>query len=235
MSDKKESSQLLTPISILIAGAFIAGAVYLSGGVGNTDTMVENDDTGNEQAAVSIREVTKDDYILGNPDAKIKLVEFSDMDCPFCGRFHITMKQLMAEYGEGGDVAWVYRHLPLTSLHPNARKKAEAGECVGELGGNTAFWKFLDDIFENSGNGDLTLLTDYAVNAGVDGDEFDECLASGKTASAVEEDEKDAFNAGARGTPYSLIVMDGTPPRAVPGALPIDTLRSIIDSLIESE
>jgi len=83
------------------------------------------------------------DYVGGNKDAKFSLVEFSDIDCPFCKRFHPTAQKLVDTYK--GQVNWVYRQFPLDQLHPNARMKAQGARCAGKLGGAEAFWKYLDN------------------------------------------------------------------------------------------
>jgi protein-disulfide isomerase len=92
----------------------------------------------------NVNPVTSDDHVKGNPDSPITIVEYSDFDCPFCSRFHATLEQVMAE---NDDVAWVYRHFPLTQLHPNAAAVAAASECVADLEGNDAFWTFTDGYF----------------------------------------------------------------------------------------
>ena len=120
-------------------------------------------------------------HILGNPGAPVKLVEFSDFECPFCKRFHLTMKRLMNEYGEDGKVAWVYRHFPLVSLHSKARREAQAAECASELGGNEAFWAYSDRLFEvapSNNRLDLALLPRIAQLIGLDRAKFEACLAS---------------------------------------------------------
>ena len=98
--------------------------------------------------AKAMRPVSKDsDHIRGNPAAPVTLVEYSDFECPFCKRFHTTAKRLVDE--SGGRVKWVYRHFPLDELHPvKARQEAVASECAAELGGNDAFWKFADRLYE---------------------------------------------------------------------------------------
>jgi protein-disulfide isomerase len=90
--------------------------------------------------------VTSADYVKGNRNGQVFLIEYSDYECPFCTRFHPTAQKVVDTYSEA---AWVYRHFPLDQLHPNARPAAEAAECVGELGGEDAFWKFTDEIFSS--------------------------------------------------------------------------------------
>lgn len=100
-----------------------------------------------KETVAAIRPVTDADHIRGSSDAPITIIEYSDFQCPFCIRFHPTMLQVMAEYE--GRVRWVYRHLPLTAIHPEAEPAALAAECAGELGGNDAFWQFADGLFAN--------------------------------------------------------------------------------------
>ncbi len=186
---------------------------------------------------VEVAPVTKDDHIRGNPNADIVIVEFSDYDCPFCKRFHEeTMLQVMNEYGTDGEVAWVYRHFPLEQLHPNAPKIAEAAECVGKLGGNEAFWTFSDLVFgERSINQatDMTALPGYATQAGVSASEFSSCLESGEFTEKVASDIQAAMKAGARGTPYSILIAGD---RQVPinGAQPYGNVKATIDAVLES-
>ena len=89
----------------------------------------------------AVSPVTEADHIKGSIDAPIKVVEYSDFDCPFCTRFHDSMNEIVAT---NDDVAWVYRHFPLDQLHPNARGIAVASECIAREGGDEAFWKFAD-------------------------------------------------------------------------------------------
>jgi protein-disulfide isomerase len=96
---------------------------------------------------VEVPEVTEQDHVNGSREARIQVIEYSDFDCPFCGRFHETMNQLISEYGEAGDVAWVYRHSPIEQLHPNAKEKSVVSECISELEGEEAFWEFTDIMF----------------------------------------------------------------------------------------
>lgn len=94
----------------------------------------------------NVKPVTEADHIRGNINAPVKIVQFTDIDCPFCKRFHGTMQEIMKTYGKDNKVVWVMRHLPLTQLHPDAANKAEASECVAEIGGNEKFWSFVDAL-----------------------------------------------------------------------------------------
>lgn len=132
------------PLSIIIAGGMIAVSLY----VVNSSKAASSG--GTPVVAEEIRGVQDNDHIRGNPNADIVIVEYSDTECPFCKQFHETMKRIIEEYGASGEVAWVYRHFPIPSLHPKAPKEAEALECAAELGGNEMFWKFTDMLYETT-------------------------------------------------------------------------------------
>lgn len=99
-----------------------------------------------ESSDIAINDITDEDHIRGNQDAAVKIVEYSDFGCPYCGQFHQTMKQVMNNY-ENSEVAWVYRHFPIPQLHPQAPRLARASECVADLEGGDAFWTFADEVF----------------------------------------------------------------------------------------
>ena len=130
--------------------------------------------------------VTKEDHVRGDKNAELTWIEYSDFECPFCKRFHPSMLQMMDEYK--GQVKWVYRHFPL-SFHANAQKEAEASECAAELGGNDAFWKYTDAIFERTAaNGTgfaLDALVPLAKELGLSESKFKNCLDSGKYSGAL--------------------------------------------------
>lgn len=199
------------PASIIIAGVLVAGAVIWSVGKraeGPTLTAGPNVPAGPDIAAM--RAVDDSDHIRGSRDAKVVIVEYSDFECPFCKRFDTTMNEVLASYGN--DVAWVYRHYPIAALHTKASKESEASECVAELGGADAFWKFVSRIFEvtPSNDGlDPATLPGIAEYAGVARNAFASCLASGKHASLVEASVREAEELGIRGTPYVVFVLKG--------------------------
>jgi protein-disulfide isomerase len=179
---------------------------------------------------VQLAAITDDDWVRGSRDAAISIVEFSDLDCPFCQSLHPTLEQVIAQYGQ--DVNWVYKHFPLTSIHPTAQLKAEAAECAGEQGGNDGFWAYTDLLFERQSQGKTSnQLAQFAGELGLNSSTFEACLNSGKFKSKVQEQSTQAAAAGGRGTPYSVIVAgDQTFP--VSGAVPIAQFQTVIDSLL---
>ena len=170
----------------------------------------------------------------------MKIVEYSDFECPFCKRFHDTMNQVMDEYGENGDVAWVFRQFPLDQLHPkNARRAAIASECANELGGNDAFWKFADGWFEVSPTNDRTdfeaVTAQLVSEIGLDENAFNTCLTSGKYDQHVQDDVDNAIATGGRGTPWSVVIgPDGTT-YPVNGAQPYAAVKQIIDVALNNK
>lgn len=223
----EKENKWLIPGAIVVAGVLIAGAMFIGGRDSDVDTPAELPG----EAEVVFNEVESDDHILGNPGARIKIIEYSDIDCPFCSDFHTTMHRVIDEYGQSGEVAWVYRHFPIVQLHPDARVKSNATECVADLAGETAFWNYLDALFEREDES-ISNLDDIAVEMGVNQEEFSSCLEDREFDDEVQEEFEDAQRAGARGTPHSLIVVDGEFITDIQGALPFDGVKSQIDTII---
>lgn len=228
------------PAAIVVAGALIAAALYFSGGrvpsaptkVGGEPVVQKGDSAQAADAVVGdIRPVTNEDHIRGADNAKVTIVEYSDIECPFCKRFHSTMQQLIGEYPD--DVRWVYRHYPLKQLHSKAPKEAEATECAAEQG---KFWEMIDLIFKvtPSNNGlDLEQLPVLADQAGVSNvQQFKECLESGKYADKVAADSADGTVAGVQGTPYSVIIGSDGSKIPLSGAQPYTSLKAAVEKLL---
>lgn len=183
-------------------------------------------------ANIQLAKFTGDEWYKGGKDAKVTVVEFSDTECPFCKRFHETMNQVIAEYGD--KVKWIYKHAPLASLHSKAQREAEATECAGELGGNDGFWKYTDRLFEitpsNNGLAD-SQLPQIAEDVGLNRSKFETCLNSGKYAAKVLGQLREAETAGLTGTPYSVVVA-GEQKIPISGAQPFAQVKAVIDSLL---
>lgn len=182
----------------------------------------------------ALPKVTDKDHIRGSKDADVVIVEYSDLECPFCKRFHPTMQQVVKDYGN--KVAWVYRHYPL-NFHQNAQKEAEATECVNELGGPDAFWSYVDKIFEKTtSNGTgfaLNQLGPLAAEVGINQQSFQRCLDSGKYKDHVKEDFDTGTKAGVSGTPNLFILSRNGKKDFIGGALPIDQVKQHIDALLK--
>ena len=188
------------------------------------------------KSAGGVKPVTVEDHILGDPNAPVKVIEFSDFECPFCKGFHGTLKQVMQDYGQAGKVAWVYRHFPLDDLHTKARKEAQAAECANALGGNEAFWAYAETLFEVTPSNDrldLSQLPDIAEKVGLDRTKFEACLEGdargGKFADHIEQNFQDARASGGTGTPYTIIVSANGETFPLTGAQPYGAIKSIID------
>ena len=215
------------PASIIVAGLLIAGAILISNG-----SNKNNEPT--KAPLAQVKAVGDSDHILGDRKAKIVVVEYSDTECPFCKKFHETMHQVVSNYG--GDVAWVYRHFPLDSLHSKARKEAEAVECAFELGDSNGYWKYLDRIFEiTPSNNQLeqTKLAEIATFVGLDATAFTTCLDSGKYTQFVEDQYQSGVAAGAQGTPHSFILKKGKTVDLIQGAESFESIKAKIDALLK--
>jgi protein-disulfide isomerase len=220
-------NKFLIPGAILAAAILIGGALLFTGG---DNTGTNPTDTGDDN--VTINPVTNDDHILGSPDALITFVEYSDIDCPFCANFHETMNRIIDEYGPTGEVAWVYRHLPLSQLHPDAETKAIATECVADIGGNGAFWNYIDTLFETEDE-NRSDLAPMAAAVGVNRQAFEDCLSGRDFEDEVREDATDAERAGAQGTPHTIIVLSDTGERIpLSGAQPYEAVKEIVETLL---
>ncbi len=178
--------------------------------------------------------VSDQDWILGDRNAQVIMVEYSDYQCPFCQRFHPTMQQIMKDYA--GKVAWVFRQYPL-SFHPFAQKAAEAGECVGKIGGNDKFWAFTNKAYETGAKDPNALAVDNLVKLaselGVDASKVRSCISSGEMAGKVKADMDGGSAAGVTGTPGTILVAKNGKSDFVPGAYPVDAVKAQIDALLK--
>lgn len=224
------------PIAIISGFAMIAIAIFFtnSGGTSETTELTDNSPE-SQQLTSEPSPIGDNDYIRGNPNAPILIVEYSDYDCPFCKQYHETMSKIMNEFGVTGRVAWVYRQFPLAQLHPNSPKISEAALCVGKLGGSKSFWSFTDAIFDGrdlESPTNVTKLLSYAETAGVDPNSYKDCLNNHETEQAVLDSIDDATKAGAQGTPYTVLMV-GDQQAVISGAQEYQTVRGIVQNLID--
>lgn len=241
---------LIVMVGLFFAGGFFFGSVWTEnkmikdGTTGSNPSVAGLQDPSNPTAPTgptgptaeqlsALPEVTADDFIRGSRDADVIIVEYSDFECPFCQRFHPTMEQVIKEYGS--NVAWVFRHYPLT-FHPNAQRAAEASECVAKFGGNEAFWTFADTIFdeqERLGGQLNSAAIDTAIGAtGVDAQAVNDCIESGEMAANVQADFSGGSKAGVTGTPGSVVITKDGAQELIPGALPFENVQTIIEKYL---
>jgi protein-disulfide isomerase len=149
-------------------------------------------------------------HIYGSLNARFTLVEFSDMECPYCKRFHSTPKQIVD--ASKGRVNWQWKHLPLSFHNPAAQQEALAAECIAEQKGNRGFWVFVNDVFRHTqGNGGgVANLAALVSDVGAELNKFRECLASGKYEEQIQQDIQKATGYGINGTPATFIVDNRT-------------------------
>jgi len=174
---------------------------------------------------------------LGNADAPITIVEFSDYQCPFCKKhFTNTLSAIKTTYIDTGKVRYMFRDFPLDSIHPYARKAAEAAHCAGDQG---KFRDMHDTMFQNQGALMQDNLKGFARDMQLDLDAFNACLDEGKYAKRVEADVAAGSAAGVTGTPGSFIGKpkpDGTMVATVmTGAQPAAAFSQVIDRLLEEK
>lgn len=234
-TESKLSKQLSIPSAILLGALIVSGALIYSskkvtgGSPVNQPQQVAQQQTGDLE---KMTPVTSKDHIRGNANAPVKIVEYSDTECPFCKKFQSTMQQVMSEYGKDGKVAWVYRHYPIDQLHSKARKEAVALECAGEQGGNDKFWQYADRLYEvtPANNGlDPAELPKIAQYAGLDVAKFNTCLASTKYDKHIEDEVQNAQATGGNGTPWSIVVGKNGKKYPLSGAQPISAIKQLID------
>lgn len=245
MAEKRSPLDAMSPTQTFFGGIFIGFLVLCAIGFFILLSLyLGNDKAGNANEAaalptapslvapaptadaISLAPVTDDDHILGNVDAPITIVEYSDFECPFCSRFLPTINQILADYPN--DVRVVYRHFPL-SFHPEAGPSAEAAECAAEQG---AFWEYHDELFANQENLGDTLYSQLAQQLGLNTSAFADCLKSGRTATLVSEDQASGLAAGVGGTPHSIVVGPDGSMTPISGALPYAQVKPVIDSML---
>ena len=209
-------SALLIAVAIFFAGQSIAKSIDPSAFDKGSDSADDGDtDTGNDTAdpvAPSTTATTSidDDAILGNPDAKVAIVEFSDYECPFCKRHYEQVEpELKKNYIDTGKVMFVYRDFPLSFHDPAATRLAYAAECARDQGNDDTYFKMHGKIFTTSpGNGAGIAddkLKSLATESGVNGDKMIDCIEDETFKDEVAKDMADASNAGINGTPGFVV------------------------------
>ena len=191
----------------------------ITGGAVGVPTQPNNQPTP-EPSKVQVS--VDDDAVLGNKDAKVTIVEFSDYECPYCGRhFSETYPQIKKDYIDTGKVKIVFRDFPL-SFHPNAQPAAEASECADEQG---KFWEYHDALYQNQQILGSALYTQLAEQLGLDVQKFQQCIDSGRYRQEVQDDFAYGSQIGVSGTPTFFINGIG-----LVGAQPYEAFKQVIEA-----
>ena len=169
-------------------------------------------------AAGRIQVSTDGAPVRGSPEAAVTIVEFSNFECPFCKQAQLTIMQLLERYN--GKVKLVYRDFPLDSIHPQARRAAEAARCAHDQGN---FWDFHDLLFSEAKMAPEDL-RQYASKMGLDTVKFDSCVSNGTHKFTVQRDLDEGTRLGITGTPAFFI--NG---RMISGAQSFEAFARIID------
>jgi protein-disulfide isomerase len=169
--------------------------------------------------ALRERLVRPDSHMTGNAGAALTVVEFADFECPVCARQEQVVEEIRARYA--AQTRFFFRQFPLTELHPQAEKAAEASECAAEQG---KFWEAVKNFYNWQDDLRDEALESYAVQIGLDKNLFDGCLASGSMAGKVRRDLEDGIALGVRGTPSFYIGQ-----KKVEGFLTIEAFTKLID------
>lgn len=247
-------------IGILIISSFLIGSLYTKvqylERYGPTTTKVAGDQAAPQgnirnqqlpQAPLpennSPQKVsTDDDPVLGDRNAKLTLIEFSDYECPFCKRFYDgALIQIKKEYIDTGKVKLVYRDLPLSFHDPMATLEAIAANCAREQGDDSTYFKYHDEIFnrtKSNGNGlSKDELYTIALDLGLNASTFKSCLDSEKYKDEVSKDLADASTVGANGTPTFFLgkttsdgIIEG---KKIVGAQPFSAFKPAIDAALK--
>jgi len=210
----------------IFAVIVLAAIAYTIFGSGFSDVGDDSTQEYDQNQSVSkfdpYKELIDDDPVKGNPNAKVTIVEFSDFECPFCGRyFSETYGQLNDEYIKTGKIRYVFRDFPL-GFHQYAQKASEAAQCANDQG---KFWEMHDILFSNQDSLGVPSLKQYAVDLGLNAVAFDQCLDSGKYALEVQNDFADGKKVGISGTPAFFI--NG---QLIVGAQPYSVFKNVIDA-----
>ncbi|MBI3933893.1 MAG: thioredoxin domain-containing protein [Acidobacteria bacterium] len=151
--------------------------------------------------------------MLGRADAPVKIVEFSDFQCPYCQKSYPTVMAVLKKYGEKVNLS--YRDFPLRSIHPQAQMAAQGSRCAGEQG---KFWEYHNSLFETPNQLGKEELSLHAATVGIDTEQFKTCLESGRYDDSIEQDVQAGMQAGVTGTPAFFIngiLVSGAQPASV--------------------
>lgn len=172
-----------------------------------------------------VSSVTEEDFVRGDENAPITIIEYADFSCGYCAQYHPTLQKIVE--GSEGQVRWVYRHLPIFNIDA-----AMASQCVGTLGGEESFWNFSDKLYANQDRLSSEFYLASALGLGVDEASYNTCIANPVLKKQImDEFNRNKILLGFNATPYTVLIDKVGRKFSFAGALPYDNIQSLIDTL----
>ena len=216
-------SRFVIPGAIVLFGLIIGVALFVSMRPAEREDGAIGDPSG-------MRDVSDADHILGNPSAPIVFVQYADPDCAYCSFLTRALAEVMGKYGNTGEVAWVYRHLPLPASSPSSVEPSVALECSAMVGGEGDFFRFLTAFGEVTAGTGTDRIVMAARQVGLPEQAFLDCAGGEEAKANVAADAKDALLAGATGVPYTILLVKDRPPVPISGTVSVEQLTQIIEA-----
>ena len=232
---------IITGIAAFFAGSFVSNLSSeqisqkeLDNAIAELELKILEKQLPTNQPSIPLEISADNDPIIGNPDAPITIIEFSDFQCPFCARFHIqTLPTIMEEYIEKGSVKLVFRDFPIQSIHPNAVPASVAAECANEQG---KFKQMHDILFEKQNEWSnletvyaIELFNQYSEQINLEQEQFSSCLSTAKYVKEIQNDLDDGRTYGVTGTPGFFIGNQQIGFVELKGAQPFESFKNVID------
>ena len=232
---------IITGIAAFFAGSFVSNLSSeqisqkeLDNAIAELELKILEKQLPTNQPSIPLEISADNDPVIGNPDAPITIIEFSDFQCPFCARFHIqTLPTIMEEYIEKGSVKLVFRDFPIQSIHPNAVPASVAAECANEQG---KFKQMHDILFEKQKEWSnletvyaIELFNQYSEQINLEQEQFSSCLSTAKYVKEIQNDLDDGRTYGVTGTPGFFIGNQQIGFVELKGAQPFESFKNVID------
>lgn len=222
----KNETEGTSKLKLNIPGAIVLGAVIVASAIFLKDAQSVNKiATENDDKLSLVSEITEKDFVRGDKEAEITLIEYADFSCHFCAEFQLTLKKIIDE--SQGKIKWVYRHLPIFNI-----EAAVASSCVGRIGGEEIFWKYSDTLFVNQDKLKTAYYLETAKNLGIDESKYDNCIKD----TTIEKEIRQEFTQnkvllGFNGTPHTVLIDKNGKKFSFTGALPYEELKVVIEGL----
>ena len=237
---------IITGIATFFAGSYLTNfnsdkisQEELDNAIAKLELKILEKQLPKNQPTLPLKISAGDNPIIGNPDAAITIIEFSDFQCPFCAKFHTeTLPTIMEEYINKGTVKLVFRDFPIQNIHPNAVPASIAAECANEQG---KFKQMYHTLFEKQKEWSnletsyaITIFNQYASEMELDEEKFDSCLRNAKYLEDVQNDLNDGRTYGVTGTPGFFIGNEKIGFVELKGSQPFESFKKIIDSQLKN-